>query len=99
MKPSHEPELSEFQYYRQTHPARKRDYMHPSVDEMAHDLNVAHDFIKKLVTEKDQLRNRVEFVTSRLGWRNIWTRILVAAVVAQWAVIVILFKAYLAVPK
>ncbi len=64
----------------------RRDYTRiPTPDEVTRDLNKAHDNIKKLVSEKDQLRHR-------LNWCRIWTKVLTAAVAAQWAVILTLLK-------
>jgi hypothetical protein len=75
-------DLPGFRYYEPQ--PKRRDYTKPpSPNQLTTDLNTAHDNIKKLVKEKDALRHQYRL-------QKIWIRILTAAVIAQWAVMLAL---------
>lgn len=83
-------------YYVATRPPLLSDYSRRSPDQMAHDLNVAHDFIRKLVREKDALRDDLAREGRRLDLEKIWVRICSVGVVAAWGVLGWIVKALLA---
>lgn len=71
----------QFEYYVATRPPLLSDYSRRSPEQMAHDLNVAHDFIRKLVREKDQMR---EDFNERLRRQRTWVRILTTGLLTAW---------------
>lgn len=74
----------EFEYYRPS--AQRRDYLKPAhPGQVTRDLNKAHDNLKNLVKEKDLLRHKV-------GMQRIWIRVLTAAVLAQWGILLAIFR-------
>ena len=70
------------QYYVARRPPLLSDYSRRNPQQMAHDLNVAHDFIRKLVREKDQMRDHFN---DRLRRHRTWVRLLTAGLVTAWA--------------
>lgn len=82
-------EWKEFQYYKATHPPVLSDYKNRSPEDLARDVTVAHDFIKKLVAEKDVLRAHVILAERRLAK---WKKWMTAAFAATWTAIAIVLK-------
>jgi len=75
----------EFQYYVQRNGIRY-DYTKPRTPlQLQNDVNVLHSFTKKLLIEKDRMQRT-------LRDQRIWTRVLTAAVVAQFAIVIELLK-------
>jgi hypothetical protein len=82
----------EFQYYVERHGIRY-DYSKPRTQmQLQQDVNVLHDFTKKLLTEKDRMKRVAELTQITVRNQRIWTRVLTAAVVAQFAVLIELLK-------
>ena len=92
MEPSEPTEVS---YYQATKPPLLSDYSRRSPAQMSHDLNIAHDFIRKLVTEKDHINGRLGNALLRLQSQKLWIKMLTASVVASWAVIGWIVKEFL----
>ena len=83
-----------FEYYVER-PGVKNDWQNPTEQELVESVNKLHGFTRQLVTEKTDIQVNLRDVQRALGWSRIWTRILTAALIAQWALIVILGKALL----
>jgi hypothetical protein len=75
-------EATEYEYYKQTHPPRLTDYSKRTPEELAHDVTVLHDFLKKLVREKDVIRKTL--IAERKASR-LWRKLLVFALLGTWA--------------
>lgn len=68
------------------------DWSKRSHAQLVKDVNVLHDFVRKLVKEKDEINAKLADALDRLKWEGIWVKILTAAVVAQWFAIGVLVK-------
>lgn len=77
-----------YEYYKQVNGVRS-DYGKRSQTDLIRDVNIAHDFIKKLVHEKDQIR-QAQFLHSERELK--WRKILWWALGATWALIGWLIK-------
>ena len=76
----------QFQPYYTPDIGPRRDYSRiPNSSQIVQDLNTAHTNLKRLVGEKDKLENSLRFHT-------IWARVLTAAVLGSWALILILVQ-------
>lgn len=82
----------EFEYYRETHPPVLSDYKHRTPAELAKDVTVAHDFIKKLIAEKDLIRRELIETEERFRTFKKWS---IRAFLATWGAFGIVLKALL----
>jgi uncharacterized membrane protein YgcG len=75
-------------------PDQRRHYHQDELtnEELRKGLNEAHDRIRKLTSANNQLVGRQAKVQQTRKWERLWTRILTAAVVSAWAVILLLLK-------
>ena len=91
MEPS---ELSyrRFEYYKETHPPVLSDYKHRTPVQLAQDVTVAHDNIKKLVAEKDLMRRQL--LEAQANFAR-WKKVFMWAIGATWAAILGLLKVLL----
>jgi hypothetical protein len=64
---------TEFQYYVNRHGMRS-DYRKRTHDELIGDVNVLHDFTRRLVKEKNQMQRAVSKAEQQVQWANykIW---------------------------
>src|SRR6266567_2243670 len=82
---------TEFEYYIAQH-GRVTDYSKRSNAQLIKDVNKLHEFLRKLLREKDIINEKLAHAIEKLHWEVIWRRILTAAVLGQWAVIGVLFN-------
>ncbi|HUD64670.1 MAG TPA: hypothetical protein VMQ17_08835 [Candidatus Sulfotelmatobacter sp.] len=75
----------EYEYYKQVHPPRVTDYTKRTPEQMARDITVCHDNLRRQIRINDKL-------VAQLEREKIWRRVLISAVVGQWTVLLILFK-------
>ena len=68
------------------------DYSKRSNAQLIKDVNKLHEFLRKLLREKDVINERLSAALEKLHWEVIWRRILTAAVLGQWAVIGVLLN-------
>jgi hypothetical protein len=91
-----EPEIqtpADFQFYVQQHDVRApREFERGSLQGLQKSLSKAHDNLAKQVGINTRLYAQLTRTERRLGWERVWRRILSAAVVAAWAVILVLVK-------
>jgi hypothetical protein len=73
---------TEFSYY-VTREGIRHDYANRSAKDLAYDVTKAHDNIRKLVGEKDRMQRK-------LGEQWIWIKVLTAAVVGAWGLVLVL---------
>jgi hypothetical protein len=73
---------TKFIYY-VTREGIKYDYSRRDTVNLAHDVNVAHDFIRKLIREKDALRGTIER-------QKLWIKVLGAATAGVWGIVLVL---------
>lgn len=65
-------------------PGLHSDYSRRSHEQLIRDVNVAHDFLKKLVAEKDGLHRRLIEQELELGRERRWRKLLIAALGFTW---------------
>jgi hypothetical protein len=73
---------TDFIYY-VTREGIKYDYSRRDPKNLVHDVNVAHDFIRKLIREKDALRGTIER-------QKLWIKVLGAATAGVWGIVLVL---------
>ena len=73
---------TEFSYYIQRKGIRY-DYSRRSPEQLVEDVNRAHDFLRKLVREKDGMQRKLD-----RQW--LWIKVLGASVAGAWALVVAL---------
>jgi hypothetical protein len=76
---------TEYEYYKQEHPPRVSDYTRRSPEQLAKDVTVCHNNLRKQIGINYKL-------VAQLEREKIWRRVLVCAVLAQWGVFLIMFK-------
>ena len=86
-------DAKQFEYYRESHPPKLSDYKHRTAEQLAKDVSVAHDNMRKMVVEKDLMRS--EFIRSQRNFRW-WKKAFIWALLATWAIIGLLFKTFAA---
>lgn len=76
---------SDLEFYKPVHPPRITDYTTRTPEQLAKDITVCHDNLRRQIRINDKL-------VAQLEREKIWRKVLIAAVVGQWTVLVILFK-------
>ena len=79
---------TEYEFYKQTHPPRISDYTRRSPEELAADITVAHDNLRRQIRINDKL-------LAQLERERVWRRVLTWLVGFQFATILIIFRALL----
>lgn len=83
---------TEYEYYKQSHPPRYSDYSKRTQEQLIHDVNVAHDNLKRQVRINDKLVQQIDWLIGQLKRERTWRKWLMTAMGLTWAVIWWLLK-------
>jgi hypothetical protein len=90
---------TEYEYYKQTHPPRVSDYTRRSPEELARDVTICHDNLRRQIRINDKLIAQLErekawreTILAKLEQEKLWRKVLGWMVTGLGAVNLIMLK-------
>jgi hypothetical protein len=78
---------TDYEYYKQLNPPRHSNYFNRTPQEMARDINIAHDNLRQQMRINDRLVAQIRDLIKQLDRERKWRKLLSAALGLTWAVI------------
>jgi hypothetical protein len=83
---------TDYEYYKQRFPPRQSNYFQRTPQELAKDINVAHDNLRAQMRINDKLVAQIRELITQLKRERLWRKLLWTGLGMTWAVLWFLIK-------